>query len=221
MALTFPLGICQNSLQTPPEAQTITILVHGFIHNRSAWLYIQHCLKREPSAGTLVTINLGHPFQDIESYSRKLAKRIAEIRAVLPTAFLNINLIGHSMGGIVCSYYAMNGQLPISMAIRKVITIGSPLQGTPLAKLAQAWSPAALQMRIDSHFLAALQEQVANLPANQEPLFYHIGLRGDLIVPESRSYFPSRELHRVIQCGHVSALYSPAVCRCLIQWLRD
>lgn len=100
-------------------------------------------------------------------------------------------LIGHSMGGLV-SKLATYGQ--------PLVTIGSPLRGTPWAYLA-GWCKAGQDMQ----------------PGNYDDYQYdhnaelNISCRYDLIVPGLNSVSPGNKNYKIVDHTHISAIFSRKV----------
>lgn len=180
---------------------TPILLVHGYLHNSSAWAYFRYRLK---SAGykNIFTINLGNPFLSIEEYAEKVDEKVKQIQEI--TGRNDIQFIGHSMGGVVTSYYATH--LAEDVAIKSIITLGSPLNGTRLRGI----GPGAKQMRYQSRFITALRKQIL---ASDIP-FYHLGSETDLIIrPTSSTVIEKHEFTMFRNLGHASYLFSDRVIR--------
>jgi triacylglycerol esterase/lipase EstA (alpha/beta hydrolase family) len=126
----------------------------------------------------------------------------------------NLILIGHSMGGIISSMVAMEEP----DAICSVITIGSPMNGTHLAKLGLGQN--AREMERESQCLLHLNEQ---LKAKTNTQFYHMGTKTDQIVIPAHSALrgscPENEF-LFEDLGHASLLFSPRVADVLVHWLK-
>jgi triacylglycerol lipase len=69
------------------------------------------------------------------------------------------DLVGFSMGGVVCRYYVQ--RLGGSGRVRRLVTVSSPHHGTATAYLTRR--PGAAQMRPGSPFLAALNCDLSTL----------------------------------------------------------
>ena len=187
------------------------LLIHGYIHDSSAWLFLKQAL-RGLGLGPIYTLNLSHPFRSIYDYAEQVAKKAEEI--ALETGEKKLVLIGHSMGGLVTSLYA--AKLAPSTEEVKVITIGSPLQGTYAALL--ALGPNGKEMRHGSPFLQEIGEVFKTSPV----CFYHIGSSADqMILPPSSALtglHPERE-YQIDDIGHMTLLFSPRVAKKISEWL--
>lgn len=210
-----PLGYLrnQNRFIGKPQGRPV-LLVHGYLHDSSAWIYMKKKLKSE-EIGPIYTLNLLHPFRSIVNYSEIVAKKAEKI--ALDTGRKDLILIGHSMGGLVCSWYATKIAPPST--VTDVITIGSPLKGTYAAYLALGSNGS--EMKPKSSFLRELQQEIEQ---NQNIRFYHIGTKTDQLVIPSSSSWIGDDLERqfvVDDIGHVSLLFSKRVLKKVCTWIKN
>jgi pimeloyl-ACP methyl ester carboxylesterase len=218
---TYPSAIIDRNPKTLPfGSQKVTVICHGFLHNRSCDLYLRHKLSAYPEiAGPIFTVNLGHPFQSIDDYTLTLRNLILEIKRKLPVdQQMEINLIGHSMGGLVCTNYAVNYAEEDNVHIAKIITLASPLRGTKTAYIASPFCKAAQEMTPNSKFLQELHSK--RLALNPD-IFFHIGCGIDLIVNKDNSFFEGENDYVFPFQGHFSPIYSPKVANLIIECLRN
>lgn len=188
------------------------LLVHGYLHDSSAWTYMKQKLASE-GFGPIYTLNLIHPFRSIRSYAQFVAKKAEKIAEA--TGRKDLILVGHSMGGLVSSWYAT--KLAPPGTVTDVITLGSPLRGTYVAWI--ALGPNGSEMRPGSEFIKELQTEIAR---SQDIRFYHIGTKTDqLVIPSSSAWLGDRkEKHFVVEdMGHVTLLFSKRVSKKTCQWL--
>ncbi len=220
LILVLPTALYDNNpKKLPAGTKRVTLCVHGFLHNRSAWIKLKPCLESCAEAGPVFTMNLGHPFQSIEDYTKLIQKKIIEIKAILGLEELEINLVGHSMGGLVCANYAVKYAELDHVQVVKLITIASPLQGTYIAHAAKIFCKCAEEMTPASEFIIQLNDKMKDL---KDVSCYSIGFGGDVVVPNGRTYFTGRKNDSEIPyLGHVSALYSPSVCKFLHYAIQD
>lgn len=187
------------------------LLVHGYVNHSSVWLFFKRRLEAL-GFGPIYAINLGHPFRSIQCYAEKV-KAMAE-QIAKETGRNDLILIGHSMGGIVSSLYATKFALPNS--VTDVITIASPLHGTPMAHI--GLGPNAKEMRPRSELLAKLCEDISK---NQEIRFFHLGTKTDqVVVPGSSAILQENKHFLVEDLGHASLLYSKRTSHQVAEWLR-
>jgi triacylglycerol esterase/lipase EstA (alpha/beta hydrolase family) len=189
------------------------LLVHGYCNHGSAWAYLQPLLAKK-EIGPVYTVNLGHPFRSIQEYAKHVAEKAASIRA--ETGQSQLILIGHSMGGLVSALYAT--KLAPADSVTDVITLGSPLGGTHLARL--ALGPNGKEMRLASIFT---QELKSLIETNPKIRFYHLATRTDQLVFPCESALLGNDLSRQLtleDIGHASLLFSPRVGAQITQWLK-
>lgn len=111
----------------------------------------------------------------------------------------SINLVGHSMGGLVSLKYVEDYQDPSQYPVtNKLITIGSPFGGIYNEDYFQLYeNTGAKDLRPDSRALELLQYNAAGIPGTLQ--VFSIGSTGDTVaVPESvqelREIVPERQL---------------------------
>lgn len=190
------------------------LLVHGYLHDSSAWIYLKRQLKLD-GFGPIYMLNLKHPFLPIAEYAKQVERRAIQIE--LETGRSDLVLIGHSMGGLVSSLYAT--EVAPKGKVTDVITIGSPLAGTYVAKI--ALGPDGRQMERGSEFLKHLRNSILS---SRGIRFYHMGTKTDeLVIPYTSAFIEEKGAKQfmVNDIGHVSLLYSPRVAEKLIAWLKD
>ena len=130
LLLLYPLGLLPQGRTSPDviKKNRPLLFVHGYFHNRSAFFPLRWYLRRR-GLGHLYDINLRPRLGRIEDYAPQLSLRISEI--LKETGEDKIDLIGHSMGGLVCRYYIQE----LGGRVDKLITLATPHQGTEVARL--------------------------------------------------------------------------------------
>lgn len=205
-ALIYPCGIFSevklygDSEEKPNEIAQL--FIHGYGHNSTAW----KSWKKEIKAKNFTnahTINLHGMFiNNLSQFSEQVKKRIADIHK--ETGSTTFQLIGHSMGGnIACNVAGSNGKITLKngtkITIESVVTIASPLKGTPLSHI--ALDPSGRSMISSSPHLKRVRTKIKK---NTSTRFLHIGSSDDLIVPSNRTRVgnsPYRELENVDHLG--------------------
>ncbi|MBS4167907.1 alpha/beta fold hydrolase [Parachlamydia sp. AcF125] len=205
-ALAYPFSIADKR---PKEVRHLTpiLLLHGFAHNPTAWLiYRWYLVKKGYSVHIL---DFGYPpFASLEEYAGEVKKKAEQIAQQAGTDQLNI--IGHSMGGLVASYYATD--LAKEGSVKKVVTLGSPLIGTKVATLGAMLrlGKCVEQMKFQSEFV--LQQNKKNEESPTQ--FYHFSSTGDLLIQPNRSALGQNKKAITLQfrgMGHLSFLFSRKV----------
>ena len=194
----------QNSAWPEPQSDTkkIPILfLHGFFCNRGLWVdfaaeFVAH---GHPCEG----ITLEPAFGSITEYSRAIDYAIDAL--IAKTGASKIVLIGHSMGGLAARSYLQKFG---TKKIAKVITLGTPHQGTWLARFGHGLN--AKQMAPSSTWLSALAQHEEQ--SGVASLFTIILTWYDNIVfPQSGQTIPSAKLITVSGIGHISMLFNSEV----------
>lgn len=190
------------------------LLVHGYCNDGSVWRYMKKRIA-EAGMGPIYTVDLGSPFRSIREYALKVKEKAEMIRQ--ETNRSDLILIGHSMGGLVSSIYATDFAPPDT--VTDVITIGSPLGGTHIAKV--GIGPNAKEMRYKSELVEQLGEKIAKQSAIR---FYHIGTNTDqLIIPAQSALLKFNAAREFFfeDIGHASMLMSPRVANLIAYWLKE
>ena len=188
------------------------LLVHGYCNDSTVWVYQKKQLAKE-GLGPIYTVDLGFPFRSIRDYAKKVAEKAAHIAQ--ETGRKDLILIGHSMGGLVSSFYAF--ELAPTQTVTDIITIASPLNGTLTAHL--GLGPNAREMQRNSELVSALQPKIAR---EKNIRFYHLATATDQLVLPTSSALVGNDLQRqfvIEDLGHTALLFSPRVSAQLAQWL--
>jgi triacylglycerol lipase len=218
-AMTFePLALLSAPiLRFLPIPQTVTgkgkpiLLVHGYLNHSKVWTLQKRRLEKL-GYGPIYTIYLTHPFRSIRSYAEQVkakAEWIAE-----QTGRKDLTLIGHSMGGLVSLLYAT--KLAAPNTVTDLITIASPLKGTPMARI--GFGANAREMEPNSPLTQELQEAMRQ---NKQIRIHHIATKTDQIVIPGATAAMTENQHLVLDdIGHASLLYSSRVTDQINQWIK-
>jgi pimeloyl-ACP methyl ester carboxylesterase len=211
----FPLGwLLPHPWKVKSGGSRPILLVHGYKHNQTAWLWLRRRLKKA-GLGPIYSLNLKGSRGPIQRYAEQvdaLAQKIAK-----ETGHSHLVLIGHSMGGLVSSFYAE--YLAPPGTVTHVITLCSPLHGTRSASLIAA--ACGRQMRPGSHLTKDLAKRIE---ANQNIRYCHLTSQLDnIIFPHQSGLIGADGAHqRVLPAhGHNTVLFSPIVANQVIDWLRE
>ncbi|ADI37698.1 putative membrane protein [Waddlia chondrophila 2032/99] len=213
LAFMFPMKQSWFDPQTGDPGQTPILLVHGYLHNSSGWVYHRHHYKKAGFTNVF-TVDLGHPFHSIEAYSHAVRKKVEEIRE--KTGRSDIRLIGHSMGGVVSAHYALHHAEEDGVEVKDLITLGSPLMGTRVGRIGVG--KCAKQMCFGSDYISDLSNR---LKESTIPHF-HQGSKADIVIlPHRSSFNDCRDKDTLVysDLGHGSFLFSDRVVRANIHRL--
>ncbi len=219
----FMASVCYliNLEKRNPKVAKVTdkrpiLLVHGLYHNSSGWWMFKKRLKTA-HIGPVFTINLGNPFSSISEHAEKVKKMVAEIQAI--TKRKDIVLIGHSMGGLVATKFALDLATE-DTKVTDVITIGTPLKGSKMAKYL-GFGKSVKEMHVQSLFIKDLNHSMIE---QKKINFFHIASKMDVLVSLSSALFPENKKakHLVIpNLGHIGQLYSKSVINPIIDYYKN
>jgi pimeloyl-ACP methyl ester carboxylesterase len=158
-------------------AQPPVLLIHGYLATRGSLHLLEHRLVERGlivMSYPLGPVNLG----DIRDSAGLIARKVESI--VAQTGILRLDVVGHSMGGLVALDYLK--RLGGRHRVRRLVLLGTPAQGTWSALLGLVTAPlglASLQLLPGSQFLRDLAERP--LPAGAEVT--SIGAGRDWLAP--------------------------------------
>lgn len=206
----FFFNLAKRNPKHPVHNQTPILFIHGYLYRSGCWAYIFYHLKK---AGYqhIYSINLGSPFNSIDSYTQKVKKQIEEIGSK------EIILIGHSMGGLIATYYDHHYAKPGE--IKLIITLGSPMEGTRVASL--GYAKCTEEMLPGSALLKNLSIFTSTTP------YLHVASETDSVInPWESALFKSsssvnvnRQLFDSI--GHLQFLFSKKIVDVIIAQLAN
>ncbi|MBK8118539.1 MAG: alpha/beta fold hydrolase [Sulfuritalea sp.] len=185
------------------------LLIHGYQCNRGLWFWLRPRL--EAAGWTVATVSLEPAWADIDSYAKAIDRRIDEVLAA--TGAPRVMLVCHSMGGPVSrAYLRRHG----SDKVARIVTLGSPHQGTGLAVLGPGRN--ARQLRIGNPWLVALAAPgaVPLPPASVSIFSYH----DNYVFPQQACSTLADARHVAIGgVSHLGMAFSPLVLGKLLEAL--
>lgn len=194
-----PFGAAHRSRLRPDarRGQRGLLLVHGYCCNRGLW---RRWMDRLDAAGLpWEAVTLEPAFGSIDAAVPGLA---AAAQALQQRTGLAPVVVAHSMGGLVLR--AWLADLPLDQAqaaVHRVITVGTPHQGTWLARFAT--TPNARQMRQHSRWLAELQRREApGLLAARLLCFYSHA--DNIVFPAATACLPGAACRHLPGVPHVA-----------------
>jgi pimeloyl-ACP methyl ester carboxylesterase len=208
-----------RSTPNPPEAPgrdhaRPVLLIHGYLATRGSL----HLLERNLAGHghvvmsySLGPINLG----DIRDSAGLIARKVESI--VAQTGVTQVDIVGHSMGGLVGLYYVK--RLGGRHRVRRLVLLGTPTQGTWSALLGLFTAPlglASLQLLPGSPFLRELGE--SPLPAGVDVV--SIGALRDWLAPVASTVLEGVR-HIALPTGHSGLLVDGQVADVVASILRE
>jgi alpha/beta hydrolase fold len=198
--------------QAAPTGSTPVLLVHGYFSNRGYFRPVVRALEARGVA-PIFTPNFPAAFAAIENFTEELHLEIERI--VAATGRPQVILICHSMGGLAArAYLCAHG----SSRVRKLVTIGSPHNGTVHARFGAG--PNAKQMNRGSPFLGELcAKEGERGPECGVTSIYTP--HDNLVAPQDSSRLPWARNIPIPGRGHVDILASERLVAVLVKELRE
>jgi triacylglycerol lipase len=114
------------------------LMLHGKSYNQTEWLMGRHFLSKFDDIGSIFSVDYdglcsNDDSKTIEDYARTvISDKILEICEKTQTD--KVILIGHSLGGLIASFYAENISETDNIEVVRVITISTPWKEPPMLK---------------------------------------------------------------------------------------
>lgn len=204
---------CSNAepdlLVAARSGQRGVLLVHGFVCNRGLW---NPWMQRLRAQGIpFVAVNLEPVFGSLDDYTGAIDEGVRRLEACtqLPPV-----IVGHSMGGL-----AMRAWLRDSAnhaRVHRLVTIGTPHQGTWLARF--ALTPNGRQMRLNSAWLNRSAASGERAAFRHFTCFY--GHCDNIVFPALTATLPGADNHHIAGTAHVQMAFHPTVFSEVQAWLR-
>ncbi len=186
----------------PEAASTPIILVHGYFHNRSAFLMMRRSLRRMGyhNVDTLNYNVIGHTCDDL---AQQLGRHVDEVLEC--TGATKVHLVGHSLGGLISRLYIQ--QYGGDELVHTCVTLGTPHNGTYTAYVGRG--PAARDLRPGSELITRLDATARETPVRFVSYYSNLDA---LVVPASGAKITNPALKAtnilVKDLGHMSLLLS-------------
>jgi pimeloyl-ACP methyl ester carboxylesterase len=208
VALTRPFGHLGLPVGVRRPGGRPVIMVHGYAMSRANFLLLARRLHSD-GLGPFFGFEYW-TLARLEHSARRLARYVERVR--LATGHDQVDIIGHSLGGLVARYYvALEGG---TEAVRNLITIGSPHSGTHTSKF--GFGPVSRQMRPGSPTLTRL----ASVPPPACPVLSVWSRSDAMVVPAASARLTWADEVVFEDLGHLSMLASRRVARLVSERLR-
>jgi pimeloyl-ACP methyl ester carboxylesterase len=201
-----PTGV---AVDCPP-----VLLIHGYLATRGSLHLLERHLARRGHvvmSYPMGPINL----RDIRDSAGLIARKVESI--VAQTGVTRVDIVGHSMGGLVGLYYLK--RLGGRHRVRRLVLLGTPAQGTWSALLGLFTAPlglASLQLLPGSPFLRELAE--SPLPAGADVV--SVGALRDWLAPVASTVLEGVR-HLALPTGHSGLLVEEEVADVVASLLRE
>ncbi len=194
----------------PPSAksglqQRGVLLLHGFVCNRGVW---NNWMRRLHAQQTpVIAVNLEPVFGDIDDYLHTVEAAVLKLKQHTGLAPV---VVAHSMGGLVLRRWWADQQLDAGNElgdgrIHHAITIGTPHQGTWLARFAMTRS--ARQMQQQSGWLDTLTaREPLHCKARMTCFYSHCD---NIVFPPATGTLPGADNRHLPGVAHVQMVDCP------------
>jgi pimeloyl-ACP methyl ester carboxylesterase len=199
--------------EVTPEAPPV-LIIHGFLGTRGSMYLLERRLVDD--GFVVVSFNLGTlNVRDIRRSAFLIHRKIERILAQTPSQ--QIDIIGHSMGGLIGLYYVK--KLGGHARVRKLIMMGTPVRGTWSALMGVVtlglWSTSSWQLLPRSRFL----DELAQGPIPPGVDVHTIAAARDWVVPLPTTKVDGAS-STTVPLGHSSLVVSEEVYRRVVLTLR-
>ncbi len=189
------------------------LLIHGFLGTRGSMYLLERRLVED--GFLVVSFNIGAlNVRDIRRSAFMIHRKIDRILAETPAK--KIDILGHSMGGLIGLYYVK--KLGGASRVRRLVMMGTPVHGTWAALLGVAtlglWSTSSWQLLPRSRFLDELHQ--GQVPEDVE--IHTIAAARDWVVPLATTRLAGANA-MTVPLGHSSLVVSEEVYQRLISVL--
>ncbi len=186
------------------------IFVHGYLHNRTGWLFYRWLFKRSGLGPTYAYTFRG----TVKDQAERLARIVDEV--IGATGAPRLDLVGHSMGGLVIRRYLAGAG---GERVRRVVTLGSPHRGSKLAAFAP--TRAGRELLPESALIKELKEMVA--PPGGVELYSLYTPFDNMVLPVRSSVLEGASISTIAlgPTSHVGILYSFRAAKKVIELLKQ
>lgn len=205
LGLTQPCEAGDRLRRYRPGERLPILFCHGYFGDPSGWAYLRRALAVQ-GFRSQAAVWLWPFWRSCAEYARLVERRAREVLAW--TGAPALDLVAHSMGGVVARRFLHNAGLA-EARVRRLVTLGSPHRGTSAARLGPG--ACAIDMRPGSAFLRGIDGDLETMPPRtvlsihgDRDIFGHLGTA---LVP------PPQENLLLPGLGHGGLLFSPRVAR--------
>lgn len=189
----------------PEAAATPILLVHGYFHNRSAFVMMRRSLRRM-GFHHVETMNYSVIGQDPDQLAQQLGRQVD--RVLETTGAAKVHLVGHSLGGLLARLYVQ--QYGGDSVVHTCVTLGTPHQGTYTALLGRG--KIARSLRPGSELIQRLEATAHESPVRFVSYYSNLDA---LVVPASSAMLTNPALCAanvlIKDQGHMSLLLSSPI----------
>jgi triacylglycerol lipase len=199
----------------PEAAATPVILLHGYFHNRSAFVVMRRALKRF-GFRHVDSMNYNVIGHDIAELAAELSEHVDEV--LERAGGTKVHLVGHSLGGLVARYYIQ--RLGGAEKVHSCITLGTPHRGTYAALVGRG--RAARQLRPGSPLITGLARSARQSSVRYVAFYSNLD---PMVLPAAHAKItePALRARNILikDHGHISLLISRPLIRSVAEILCD
>ncbi|MCF8160390.1 MAG: alpha/beta fold hydrolase [Polaromonas sp.] len=199
---------CPATPQATQPWRVPVLLVHGYICNYRLWDKLARALHE--AGHPVLAITLEPLFTSIDDYAPQIQQAVRQLQQA--SGATQVALVGHSMGGLVIRAWMRSRG---SADVAKVITLGTPHQGTQMA----SWSPTtnAAQMAWHSAWLQALQ--ASETAATRRLMHIALTRHDNIVYPQREQILPDTTVTEFRGIGHLEMCLNAQVIGHVLQKL--
>ncbi|MGL4573603.1 MAG: esterase/lipase family protein [Burkholderiaceae bacterium] len=186
------------------------LFLHGYFCNRALWRSLAKTLASRGHASS--AINLEPVFGSIDEYTTSIDHAVRRLQS--RTGAPKIALVCHSMGGLAArAYLRAHGD----GAIAKVITLGTPHQGTFLARFGHGKNTAQMRQ------VSAWREDLAASESRERRALFTVMLthHDNIVSPQAVQVLEGAQTVEFSGMGHVAMVYEARVQAAVLQVLQS
>ncbi len=193
----------------PMRHKLPVLLVHGYLCNHRVW---DDAISALRAAGhPVLALDLEPLFLSIDDYAVHIERAVVELLRTCQAE--RLVLVAHSMGGLAVRAWLRSQGPQVDRRVARIVTLGSPHQGTRIAKAARTRNGA--QMVWDSDWLQAL----AASETSEKRQLMHIALtlQDNIVYPQQAQVLPGAHVTHFDAMGHLQMCLHPRVIGWMVQ----
>lgn len=224
----------QNVINTCIQnGETPILLIHGSGFNETQWLFGRYLLQKD-GINLVFSLNYDGIIGDDESKgvddfaTNEIRRKVLDIKN--KTRSNSIILIGHSMGGLIASYYAEYVSHADNVQVVKVVAIQTPFNGSDLLDYIFDSAPSFIVKRLAtsrnihmSRHGLEFRDELLDKMSNSNTKYYSIWSENDYAVTGNSGCIKFNPENQ-FQCdylGHYSSMLSPKMWHQIVIWISN